>query len=401
MTPPSLPTYSLQVRELSGGPAYDIYFRWPAGRLVKRRIGPAWVTGDGKPRRGRPPEGVFDVAAAHDRAREIIAGHVAATAEPGSTFREIARGYMDWLERVKGAKPSTLADHGYALAEPKGAVNGHVMRALGDRPATEITTAEIEGLLDVLAESGATPRTINKRRALLLAVFNYGTRRAGLPSNPVQGTDKRREPQRASLDTYTVAEVEQLAQALAAGLHRTRGAAANDAELAEDAQDAELVRVAAYTGLRQGELRALRWRDVGEDVLTVERTLSDGIETGTKGGKVRHVPLVLQARAALARLRERGDFTAAGELVFCTWRGRALDPSSLTARVKRARDAAELRPLRFHDLRHTYGSLLARAGVDVLSIKEAMGHSDLATTQRYLHARQASEQVERFARAFE
>lgn len=71
------------------------------------------------------------------------------------------------------------------------------------------------------------------------------------------------------------------------------------------------------------------------------------------------------------------------------------------ARFKRARDAAGLRPLGFHDLRHTYGSLLAQAGADVLSIKNAMGHSDPQTTQRYLHARQASEQVERFARAFE
>ena len=121
----------------------------------------------------------------------------------------------------------------------------------------------------------------------------------------------------------------------------------------------------------------------------------------TKGRAVRHVPLVPKAAHALARLKQCGDFTAGGELVFCNWRGRPPDKSALVARFKRARDAAGLRPLRFHDLRHTYGSLLARAGVDVLSIKSAMGHADLATTQRYLHARQAYEQVERFARAFE
>lgn len=89
----------------------------------------------------------------------------------------------------------------------------------------------------------------------------------------------------------------------------------------------------------------------------------------------------------LDRFRDR-------ELIFCNWRGRPLDGGALTRRFKAARDGAGLRPLRFHDLRHTYGSLLAQGGVDVLSIKESMGHSDLATTQRYLHARQASEQVE-------
>jgi hypothetical protein len=62
--------------------------------------------------------------------------------------------------------------------------------------------------------------------------------------------------QHAALDTYTVAEVEQLAQALADGLHRERKRR-GPAELTEDAQDTELIRVAAYTGLRQGGLRAL------------------------------------------------------------------------------------------------------------------------------------------------
>ena len=399
--PPSLPTYSLQLRAQGTRAFYEVMFRID-GRQVKRRVGPAWVTPDGKPRRGAPQDGFLDVAGAHDRAREIVAEQAVRAAGPqaaGPTFREVARDYMSWLERVKGAKPSTLADHGYALAESNGTTSGQVMLALGGRPAAEVTPRDVENLLDTLAASGASPRTINKRRALLGAVFTYGVKRAGVPGNPVRATDKRREPQRAALDTYSVAEVERLASALAEGRHRDRRAA-SDATQAENAQDAELVRVAAYTGLRQGELRALRWRDVGEDVITVSRALSAGVESGTKGGRVRHVPLVPQAAEALERLHARENFTAPEELVFCNWRGRALDPSALVTRFKRARDAAGLRPLRFHDLRHTYGSLLATGGVPVTEIQAAMGHADLQTTARYLHARQASEQVDRFARAF-
>jgi integrase len=398
---PSLPTYSLQLRAQGTRAFYEVMFRID-GRQVKRRVGPAWVTPAGKPRRGHPRDGCLDVGGAHDRAREIVAEQAVKAADPqatGPTFREVALDYMRWLERVKGAKPSTLTDHGYALAEPNGTTNGQVMLALGDRPAADVTPRDVENLLDALAASGASPRTINKRRALLGAVFTYGVKRAGLPANPVRATDKRREPQQAALDTYSVAEVERLAAALAEGRHRDRPAA-SEATRAEDAQDAELVRVAAYTGLRQGELRALRWRDVGGDVITVSRALSAGVESGTKGGRVRHVPLVPQAAEALERLRARGDFTTRDELVFCNWRGRALDPSALVARFKRARDAAGLRPLRFHDLRHTYGSLLATGGVPVTEIQAAMGHADLQTTARYLHARQASEQVDRFARAF-
>jgi integrase len=382
----TIPTYSLQLRD----GFYAVMFR-VNGRQIKRRLGPAH-TG-----RGRPPEGTLDQALAHDRAREVVAELTAKPQPAGPTFRDIAHGYLGWLEKVRGAKPATLADHRYTLAEPNGTTNGRVMRALGDRPAAEITSADIEAVLDEIAATGVSARTVNKVRNVIGAAFSYGTRRGGLPSNPVRSTDKRREAQRPPLEVFTVEEVEQLAQALADGLHRERG---RDAGVADDLQDAELVRVAAYTGLRQGELRALRWRDVGENVITVSRALSAGVESGTKGGRVRHVPLVPQAKAALDRLRERGDFTAADELVFCSWLGRPLDASALVSRFKRARDAAGLRPLRFHDLRHTYGSLLAQAGVDVLSIKSAMGHSDLATTQRYLHARQASEQVDRFARAF-
>lgn len=365
---------------------------------MKRRIGPAWVR-----RRSPAPDGAFTEGAAHDRAREIVA-ELAAVCKPpvpiGPTFRELAHDYLDWLERVRGAKPSTLADYRTALAEPGDRMSGRVMAAIGHRSGAEVEPAEVEQLLVSIEAAGGSPRTVNKIRGLVHAVFEFGVKRRGLPANPARGTDRRRERQRDALETYAVDEVERLAEAMAEGAHRANGAR-SDADRAEDAQDAELVRIAAYTGLRQGELRALRWRDVGEGVITVSRALSDDQFTGTKGRAVRHVPLVPKAAHALARLKQRGDFTAAGELVFSNWRGRPLDKSALVARFKRARDAADLRPLRFHDLRHTYGSLLAQAGVDVLSIKSAMGHADLATTQRYLHARQASEQVERFARAFE
>jgi integrase len=64
------------------------------------------------------------------------------------------------------------------------------------------------------------------------------------------------------------------------------------------------------------------------------------------------------------------------------------------------RAIAAVRPLRFHDLRHTFGSLLAMRGIDVVTIQKAMGHSARGTTSRYLHARPASEQAQAFSAAF-
>jgi integrase len=425
---PTHPSAATVVIEQRGSVYFEAKFRHN-GRQVKRRIGPAWLelAEDGwTPRRGRVPEGFYDKARANVRAAGIVAEYVTEEAnratvererkEAGATFREIAHAYLDWLEHVKGAKPATLSDHRVVLAEPgaaykrgSGTIRGPVMNALGNRPASKVTTREIETLLAKVAQK-ASPRTVNKYRAVICAVFNYGTRDATfkLPSNPASAADKRRENDRAALVYYSHEEVEAIARALADGSHRDPARPAvtdgeREARRIEDHQDAELIRVAAYAGLRMGELLALRWRDVDftGHALTISRAMSAGVESSTKSGRVRRVPLPDQAAGALDRLSRRADFTGAGELVFCNALGRPLDGSALRRRFKKARDAAKLRPLRFHDLRHTYGSLLAANGVDLVTIQSVMGHSALATTGRYLHAKPATELATEFTRAFE
>ncbi|HEY2657717.1 MAG TPA: site-specific integrase [Solirubrobacteraceae bacterium] len=334
----------------------------------------------------------------------------------GVSFRELASEYLSWLDDVKGAKPSTLRDHRCLLAEPgqayrrgRGSSPGLIMAALGDHPAREVTTREVEDLLRTIAATGAAPRTVNKARQLICAIFNYGMRPStyGLVTNPAQHADRRREPDQAALAFYSPGQVEALAHAFSAGAHRdpsrpviSDGEAA--ARAADDAQDAELVRVAAYAGLRRGELVALRWRDVdfAGQKLIVRRALSGETEVrSTKSRRAREVPLPDQAADALERLRRRGEFTGPDDYVFANRLGRRLDPSALRRRYERARDAAGLDPLRFHDLRHTYGSLLVAGGIDLPSVKAAMGHARISTTERYLHARPAGELVNRFTRA--
>ena len=425
LSTPSNPAASLVVRDHNSRPFYEAKFR-QAGRQVKRRIGPAWLERDAagrwQRRRGRVPEYAFDERRAHAAAAAIVDDFmsVAAAAERlererrdlGVTFRELAAAYLEWLRDVKGAKPATLRDHGYVLAEPgtpykrgTGELLGHVMRAIGDRPARTISTRRIDALLRTVAETGVSPRAVNKTRNIIAAAYNYGMRESsfGLPSNPVLAADARREPHPGELLYYSPDEIESIAHALSDGLRRDQAGARTIDQIAMDEQDGELVRVAAYTGLRLGELIALRWHDVDLEgsVLTVSRAMSAGFETTTKSGRVRRVPLPAQASAALSRLRQRSDFTAATEFVFAhPVLGRPLHPETMRNRFKQARDAVGARPLRFHDLRHTYGSLLAAAGVDLVTIKEMMGHSALSTTGRYLHARPASEQAALFTRAF-
>ncbi len=353
----------------------------------------------------------------HDASETRIEASAEARRRDGITFRELALEYLEWLADVKDAKPKTLLEHHYLLAEPgtphkrgRGQAAGHIIAALGDRPAGSITTRDVETLLRSVAATGVSARTVNKTRQLVCAIFNYGMRPSTyeLPSNPARHADRRAEPQPGPLAFYSAEQIEELARALAAGKHRDpRAQTVGDDELAaraiDDAQDAELIRVAAYTGLRRGELVTLRWRDVDfpRQKMTVRRSLSGTVEaTSTKSRRAREVPLPDQAAAAFDRLSRRRDFTAPDEYVFVTRFGRRIDPSALRRRYERARDAAGLEPLRFHDLRHTYGSLLVAGGIDLASVKAAMGHSRITTTERYLHARPAGEQAMRFTRAF-
>jgi integrase len=148
-----------------------------------------------------------------------------------------------------------------------------------------------------------------------------------------------------------------------------------------------------FSGLRLGELLALRWRhirflpDLSGAIVTVERAVSANVEKAPKSGRPRDVPVARPAAEAVARLGQRTDFTSADDYVFCNRFGQRLDGSALRRRYKRAAEAADLRPIRLHGLRHAAGSVLARNGVPLITIRDFYGHADLATTNRYLHSK--------------
>ncbi len=426
------PALHLSVRGAAAGAFWEVAWRHPkpdgGRRKLKRRVGPAWMdqSADGAwiKRPGRPKVGHLDARAAHVAAEALVrtvelelreierrAGRTA------PTFREVTEAWLEWLETVKGVKPSTLRDHRYVLAEPGtphkrggGTSAGVVMGALGDLPASTVTTRQVEAALSKVAASGAGPRTVNKARNVMGAIFAYGCRAStfALPENPVRDADRRREAPPAVRDYYCVEQVEALARTLGAGLHRDpRSAGVQEHERAaaalEDAQDAEAVRLSAYTGLRAGELRALRWRDVNFAAakLTVRRTISGGtLVDSTKSGRTREVPLADAALASLDRLSRRADFTGPDEYVICSRTGGRVEESALRRRYRRAQKAADIPVLPWHGLRHTFGSLLAAGGEDLVTIKAAMGHSRITTTERYLHARPATMTAARFSKVF-
>jgi integrase len=335
-------------------------------------------------------------------------------------FEEIAAAWLAHRVNVVGIKRTTLNHYRTMLARPEDmpkkrgrAPRARIMSRFGGRPAAAITTREVARWLRELdADPLLSARAVNQHRQILCSIYRYACREDtfGLSENPAEWTEKRREADAGEIVIYTPAEVEAIAGAAEEGAHRENRLKLTPGEIEargqEDAQDACLILVAAFCGLRMGECLALRWRHVMWDAqrLHVQRNYVLGEEDSPKGRRGRSVPLADQPAQALARLSQRPLFTRPADLVFCSRTGEHLDGSALRRRYKGARDATieenpDMPSLRFHDLRHTFGTLAAQ-GFDLVNVQAMMGHADSRTTARYLHARPAAEDAAKLTRIF-
>ncbi len=145
---------------------------------------------------------------------------------------------------------------------------------------------------------------------------------------------------------------------------------------------------AIHTGMRKGELLALRWRSIDLDRREMR------VESATsKSGKGRTVPMTeaLHARLVAARASRKRPALDGSDFVFVIGDGSPLGRSALRSMFERAVERCPGVPLskrqvlRFHDLRHTAASLMVAAGVPIFDVAKILGHSTVATTMRYAH----------------
>ncbi len=346
-------------------------YRLPDGRQVKKKLGPAWT------KRGRPPAGYFTrrqaeewLRAALDQARR---GTLPGMVKTGATFADAAAEYLRYIEHDRGRKPSTV--RGY-----RSAIEAHLLPVFGAMPVEDVTTEVIEGWLTGFEGS---PRSRNKLLIQLHGILGRARKVYGLTANAAADVEKTPQRQSGDIDVFSPEEIWALVRA------------------ADGPQDEAIFLTAAFTGLRMGELLALRWRDVDFTGRTIRVRASFylGQLTTPKSGKVRAVPMAPDVASALAQLGQREHWVGDDDLVFVGVTGGYLDGSALRRRYKAALAAAGLRSLRFHDLRHTFGTrMIAKA--DIRRVQEWMGHADIQTTMRYLHYAPRDEDAELVAEAF-
>jgi len=349
------------------------FFRWWEDVIGK----------DGAIRRVRRGETIGPVAQFSSRraAMQVLSARLASInegtprAQSIRTFRDFA--VEDWSPVVLPTlKYATQKHYNYML-------NVHLIPAFGARQLRDITREELQGFLSRKLASGLSWKTVKHIRGGLTRVLGSAEEWGYVQNNPAL---KTKLPRRVYTQPRCVLAPEQVRKLVA--------------ELGEPARSVTLV--LALTGLRVGELLALRWGNVDVDarLLRVCQTVYEGhFDTPKTKRSARIVPFGAETASVFAALRP--DAADPNKLVFASKEGTPLDRRNLLKRyVKPAAKRMGLH-VTWHLLRHGYATMLDGVGTPVGTMQSLLGHSAPEITREiYLHAipqeqRRAVESIER------
>lgn len=218
--------------------------------------------------------------------------------------------------------------------------------------------------------AGAGPVAVRQALDLLGSVLEHAFVSGRVTENPVRRVKKARLPRREEVQALSPASIETMRTALGV-------------------RDATLLSVLAYAGLRPGEALGLRWGDLRERTILVQRSISLGEEADTKTRQHRTVRLLAPLAADLPAWRMAAGRPDDDELVFPSKDGQPWTQAAYQSwrrrAFRRATRAAGLAHARPYDLRHGFASLLLHEGRSVIYVARQLGHDARLTLTRYGH----------------
>lgn len=278
-----------------------------------------------------------------------------ANADPKPAFSAVSKKYLETFA-VSHLKPSTRIGYEHVL-------RGLLIPHFGSMPVDTITALHVRELDAELVAKKAKPSTRRNMQTVLRSVLCRYAVEAEILEVPPKLPRLPKVGEQV-VDVLTSAELKQVL-----------AAAPSEHRLA--------FLLASHAGLRAGEVRGLRWRDVDLELgrLVVRQSVCRGFTGAPKSGHARIVPLTDELKLALEALkRGRPDSP-----VSLTTRGKQWGQFSLRKAFLAACNRAGLEAWRFHDLRHYFVTALLRAGAPARSVQQLAGHAHLTTTQRYAH----------------
>ena len=251
------------------------------------------------------------------------------------------------------------------------------------RPLTSLTVADIDQWQTRRITEGIAPATVQRDLNYLASALTRAVKLGHLAANPVRRIERPRIDRTPKVRYLNPAEEKRLREALRERDAETRAARDSANRWRRERKQDPLpplpyfgdhltpaVLLSMNTGMRRGELLALRWAnvDMKGKQLTIEGSTA-------KAGQTRHIPLNDEALDVLKKWREQappGDRVIAVDTGFKTAWASLLERAKITA-------------FRWHDLRHHFASRLVQAGVPLNTVRELLGHGSMAMTLRYAH----------------
>lgn len=195
--------------------------------------------------------------------------------------------------------------------------------------------------------------TINRYVAMLKKMFNLCVKNKLITENPCIGIKMLREPN-YKIRYLTDEEQKQLFNAI------------------KDVDFLNLVKFALYTGMRRGEILSLKWENIENDFIQI---------LDSKSGKSRKIPKVGNLKLLLEQIPHENEYVFYNKQTGTRF-------FDIKRQFSTAIKNAGITDFRFHDLRHTAATRMVRAGIDLVVVKELLGHANIQTTMRYAHALQ-------------
>ena len=262
------------------------------------------------------------------------------------SFFQLADLYMENYSKVQ--KRSWKSDDCYIKS---------LKRHFGDKQLSKICQFEVEAYVTARINGGLRSSSVNREVACLKKMFNKARDWGYMQSNPAEKVGYFSEKEFIKERILTGDEERLLLASSPAHLKR-------------------IILAALNTGMRRAEILTLRWEDVDLEKRLIRLA-------HTKSGKIRVIPIGPDLLLLLMELRTT---TNSNPYVFVNART-GTSYRDIKRAFQTACKKAKVESLRFHDLRHTFASRLVERGVDIVTVKELLGHSTIRMTERYTHSR--------------
>ncbi len=338
-------------------PVWLLRYRLPSGKDSRKTLGKAWL------KQSRPPANFMTKAQAETAAQRFLDEHATSLPDDRRTLKRALGDFITHSERERKLRASTTVEY-RRIANWLCARLWRAEPTWGDRPLDTFSGEDLIAVRSELVDAGRTASTVTHVRRIVRGAFGA---HAGSPALAWEWMSAKVESE-GKLRFYDPAQLMRLKA------H------------AHSPLDAAIYTLAAEAGPRLSEISALKVRNV--DFANGILRFEDGYtrrrgHAGNKGRRVRSVPMSANVRAVLlpycqARPEEALVFEHEAKP------GEPICGISLYRRFVSTAKRAGLPILRFHDLRHSFGTHAIRA-FNIYEVQRMMGHRHITTTERYLH----------------